>query len=170
MVSSKDVDLAAAIRVSRRVELRDIRLTHIAADGPVHYPGALNSQVDHDCSATKIEADAIELECAYRFHALSDTQEGVLEASLKYLLSYAVSGTDPLDPSDVAHFAYASGTLHSWPFVRQFLFSLTANMGYPPFTLAVHKLPPAKVITPTKNDESPIETTEEPLEATSEAK
>lgn len=162
------MDLAAAIRVSRRVELQDIRLSHIAAESPVQHSGSLNPQVEHDCSATKIESDVIELECAYRFHALSDEKEQVLDASLKYQLSYAVSGDEPIDPGDAEHFAYASGTLHSWPFVRQFLFGLTASMGYPPLTLPVHKLPPTKPA-PAPAVVETNEEPEEPVGATSDA-
>ncbi len=163
MVTSNDVDLAAAIRVSRRVELRDIRLSHIAASSPVYHPGALKPHVLHECSAKFGEDESIEVTCAYRFHALSDQEEPVLDAALTYLLIYRSAGTEPIDAADLDHFAYASGTLHSWPFARQLLFGLTADMGYPPFTLPVHRHQPAKAATPPapEPDDSDIEADDE---------
>jgi len=144
LVTSQDVDLAAAVRVSRRVELRDIRLADITASSPAHHAGSLRPHVEHECSATRRDDDAIEVTCAYRFHALSDQEEPVLDASITYRLVYAIGDSDPIEESDLDHFAFASGTLHSWPFVRQLLFGLTGEMGFPPFTLPVHKHQPAK--------------------------
>jgi hypothetical protein len=146
VVTAKDIDLAAAIRVSRRVELRDIRLSQISAASPSYHPGTLKPQVHHSCSGRTADDELIEVTCAYQFHALSDAEEPVLDASLTYILMYKISGVEPFEPGDLDHFAYASGTLHSWPFARQLLFGLTADMGYPPFTLPVHKHQPAKPV------------------------
>jgi preprotein translocase subunit SecB len=161
VVTSNDVDLAAAVRVSRRVELRDIRLSHISASSPAYHPGALKPHVQHECSGKAIEDETIEVTCAYRFHGISDSEEAVLDASLTYLLLYKIVGAEPVDAADLNHFAYASGTLHSWPFARQLLFGLTADMGYPPFMLPVHKHQPAKTATPPETvvAESPALTT-----------
>jgi preprotein translocase subunit SecB len=153
VVTSNDVDLAAAVRVSRRVELRDIRLSHIAASSPTHHPGALKPHVEHECSGKTTDGELIEVTCAYRFHAMSGTEEPVLDATLTYLLVYKIIGPETVDAADLDHFAYASGTLHSWPFVRQLLFGLTANMGYPPFMLPVHKHQPAKTAKPSEPEE-----------------
>jgi preprotein translocase subunit SecB len=164
------VDLAGAVRVSRRVELRDIRLAEIAASSPSHYSGSLRPQVEHECSATKREDNAVEVICSYRFHALSDQDEQVLDASITYQLTYTIGDNDPIDESDLDHFAFASGTLHSWPFVRQLLFGLTGEMGFPPFTLPVHKHQPAKstaVAPPTVEEQT---NKEEPVEANSDAR
>jgi preprotein translocase subunit SecB len=165
--------MAAAVRVSRRVDLRDIRLANIVASSPTRHGGLLNPHVTHDCSVTKNEGDVIEIVCEYKFHGVSDAAEEVIEATLKYLVSYAVAGPEPVDAADVAHFAFASGTLHSWPFARQHLFGLTAEMGYPPFTLPVHKMPPAKVSPPapaTIDTGDVVAKPEAVVDATSEAK
>ena len=45
----------------------------------------------------------------------------VLKADLNYLVSYTLLGSDPIDENDLSHFAFANGTYHSWPFVRQTL-------------------------------------------------
>jgi hypothetical protein len=65
-----------------------------------------------------------------------------MKGELKYLILYSLSGDDPVSDEDLAHFAFANGTYHSWPFVRQFLFGLTSQMGYPPYTLPVFKFNP----------------------------
>lgn len=144
MVTANEVDLAAAVRVSRRVELRNIRLTHVNASSPEYHPGALKPHVEHQCSARTIGSDSIEVTCDYQFNASSERDEPVLDAVLTYLLTYEISGTEPVEAADLDHFAYASGTLHSWPFARNLLFSLTADVGYPPFMLPVLKHQQAK--------------------------
>lgn len=64
------------------------------------------------------------------------------QATIKYLLDYDLRGNEPLAEDDIAEFAFANGTLHSWPFVREFLYGLTAKMGFLPYTLPVFHFVP----------------------------
>jgi hypothetical protein len=84
--------------------------------------------------------------CEYRFAGNAPTKAKVVEITIKYLVSYSFNTAQPLAESDVAQFAMANGTLHSWPFVREFLYALTSRMGVAPFKLGVmHFVPmPAK--------------------------
>lgn len=141
MDASRGSDLVAAARISRRVELREIRLTEIFASGPIKAVGSLQPQIDHDCVPIRHDANSIEVECSYRISVTLDDVE-VVRGNLKYLISYSLSGEEPVSDEDLVHFAFANGTYHSWPFVRQTLFGLTSDMGYPPYTLPVFKFNP----------------------------
>ena len=132
----KFVDFAAAGRVAMRVDLKDVRVTNVSAkcDPAVH--GPLEPLLDFECAVVGRENNLLEIACNYQFAArTADAQ--IAEAAIKYLLAYEVRGTDPLAEEDLAEFAASNGTLHSWPFVREFLYGLTAKMGYPPYMLPV---------------------------------
>jgi hypothetical protein len=133
------IDLAAASRISRRVDLREIRLTQIKAtfqneamEGVVR----LSPSFDHDCVPIKVGADFIEVACSYTFKVHSVDLE-VATADMTYYILYKLLGDEPTEQSDVEHFARANGAYHSWPFVRETIYSLTAKMGFPPYTLPV---------------------------------
>jgi len=125
-------------------------------------------QVEHSCQPVKHEGDLLEILCDYRLHT---GDEALLKAQLKFLISYTLLGEDPVDPNDLDHFAFANGTYHSWPFVRQCVFDLTARMGYPPFNLPVFKFFPKRPKTvdapsaePAQADEQTKATPEDALE------
>jgi preprotein translocase subunit SecB len=158
--SPKGVDLAAAARISSRVEFREIRLSEINASSPTKGLGALEPQIEHHCTLMKQDGDLLEVLCAYQIRVTSGAKE-LLKADLSYLVSYTLLGNDPVDENDLNHFAFANGTYHSWPFVRQTLFDLTARMGYPPYNLPVFKFFPKRP--------KPVETTPPPNEGGGEA-
>lgn len=137
-MSETPLDLAAAGRVSRRVDLREIRLASLSAtckpDAPVKRQ--LHPAYEYECIATRVEPGLIEVECSYSFRVTVADSE-VATASLIYFLAYRVSGEEPPAQTDVEHFARANGAYHSWPFVRETMFGLTAKMGFPPYTLPV---------------------------------
>lgn len=143
MESPKDWDLAAAGRVSSRVEFREIRLSEINASGPIKGQGPLEPHIDHHCELTRHEGDLLEVLCTYQLRVASGDDE-FLNADIKYLASYTLLGDQPVDPNDLVHFAFTNGTYHSWPFVRQLVFDLTARMGYPPYSLPVFKFFPKR--------------------------
>jgi len=137
------VDLAAAARISSRVEFRDIRLNEISASSPMRSHGDLEPLIQHRCAATKHEGDLLEVTCSYELRVKAGGDE-VVKADLSYLVSYTLLGEDPVDQNDLEQFAFANGTYHSWPFVRQLLFDLTSRMGYPPYSLPVFKFFPKR--------------------------
>lgn len=143
MESPKEWDLLAAGRIASRVEFREIRLSEITAFGPTKADGALEPQIEHHCRLTKHEDDLLEVLCSYELRVASGGNE-ILRADIKYLASYTLLGDDPVDPNDLDHFAFTNGTYHSWPFVRQLVFDLTARMGYPPYNLPVFKFFPKR--------------------------
>jgi preprotein translocase subunit SecB len=130
------VDFAAVGRVSSCVELKSIRLTDLSAKCNANVIGTLEPAVDQDCRVAGQESGVLGVQCTYRFTArVGETQ--VAEASIQYHLNYQLLGTEPLSQDDVAQFALSNGALHSWPFVREFLYDLTSRMGYPPYTLGL---------------------------------
>ena len=162
MEAPQGVDLAAAARISSRVEFREIRLNEIKASSPSKGLGALEPQIEHRCTLSRHEGDLLEILCAYQIRVTSGSEE-FLKADLNYSVSYTLLGTDPVDENDLNHFAFANGTYHSWPFVRQALFDLTSRMGYPPYNLPVFKFFPKRqkaADAPANEEESPPPTSD----------
>jgi preprotein translocase subunit SecB len=133
-LTDRTVDYAAVGRVSSRAELRGIRLAELSAKCESRIGGTLEPSYEHTCTIANRNGNELEVACTYNFVVKSD-QTQVLEAAIKYFLLYELNGTDPFADSDITEFAFANGTLHSWPFVRESIYALTSRMGYPPYTL-----------------------------------
>jgi len=140
-LAEKFVDFAAVGRVANRVELKVIRVTDISAKSEPKVAGTLEPTLDLDCTIVSRESNTLEVACNYRFTAQAAGAQ-VAEATIRYLLVFEVQGSDPLIEADLSEFATANGTLHSWPFVREFLYGLTSKMGYAPYTLPVFHFKP----------------------------
>lgn len=139
------IDLAAVSRVSRNVDLRDIRVIELAASCSPAPEGTLEPRITFEAESALVEVNQLNVKCDYSFTARS---AGVLAATIKvvYLLTYEVLG-DALEGRDVEQFSRVNGAYHSWPFLRQLLFDLTAKLGLPTLTLPVFQaLPRAKDI------------------------
>jgi len=130
------IDFAAVARVSRYAELKDIRVTDVSAKCDPKYTAPLEAEFSHESSVVGSEIGSLDISCQYRF-AGSAAQRKIIEIEIKYLLTYALSAPEPLAKDDLDQFAFGNGTLHSWPFVREFLHSLTSRMGVPAFKLGV---------------------------------
>ena len=129
------VDLAAVSRVARNIDLHDIRVIQLAATCSPAPEGPLEPQITFDCKGALISPDQLNVACDY---TMTTNAAGAPAASVRvtYLLVYEVAG-DPPAERDVEQFAKVNGVYHSWPFLRQLLFDLTAKMGLPPLTLPV---------------------------------
>lgn len=130
----RTVDFAAVGRVAKRAEVVGIRLVEIHAKCDPKRLGSLQPNVELDCKPGEFSTERMDVICDYKFTVRSGEIE-IADASIKYLLSYELSGTEAPAEEDVAEFARANGALHSWPFVRELLYGLTSRMGYPPYTL-----------------------------------
>jgi len=109
----------------------------------------LQADLDHDCEARKLDNPTlVEVVCRYNFRVRTGDLEIAL-ASFNYSILYEVAaGDEAVLDQDLGDFAYANGTYHSWPFVRQLLFDLTARMGYPPYSLPALKFNPKNSMKP----------------------
>jgi preprotein translocase subunit SecB len=142
-LSQATVDFAAIGRVSRFSELKDIRLIDVWAKSDPSAVGPLKSEVTHNSSVLKRDSESLQVVSSYRFVGrTAETQ--AIEINITYLVVYALKAPAPLADEDVTLFAAANGTLHSWPFVREFLHGLTSRMGFPPFKLGVMHFVPMK--------------------------
>ena len=129
------VDLAAVSRVARNIDLRDIRVVQLEAACSPAPEGPLEPQITFDCKGALVSPGQLNVVCDYTMTA---NAAGAPAASVRaaYLLVYDFSG-DPPTERDIEQFARGNGVYHSWPFLRQLLFDLTAKMGLPPLTLPV---------------------------------
>ncbi|MFL6199141.1 MAG: hypothetical protein ACJ76J_08195 [Thermoanaerobaculia bacterium] len=139
-MNENGVDLAAVSRVSRNIDLQDLRVIQLVASCSPAPEGPLEPQITFDCKGVLVTPDQLNIACDYTFNA---NTAGASAASVQviYLLVYEVSG-DPPTERDVEQFARVNGVYHSWPFLRQLLFDLTAKMGLPPLTLPVFQVLP----------------------------
>jgi preprotein translocase subunit SecB len=135
------VDFAAAGRVASRVELKTIRVTDVSAKCDPKITVPLEPTLTVDCNLVSHDAGILEVACNYRFLAQAAGEQAA-EATVRYLLVFDVHGSEPIAEQDLSEFAAANGTLHSWPFVREFLHGLTSRMGYPAYTLPVFHFKP----------------------------
>lgn len=134
------IDLQAVSRVSRNIDLRDIRVIQVAASCSPAPEGSLEPQITYDCEGSIISPDQLNVVCEY---TLNVNTAGVPAATARvmYLMVYDIGGDTPAG-QDVEQFAKVNGVYHSWPFLRQFLFDLTSKMGMPPLTLPVFRVLP----------------------------
>jgi hypothetical protein len=79
---------------------------------------------------------------------VSSADAELADANMTYRVVYKLLGEEPAEPSGIEHFARANGAYHTWPFVRETIYSLTARMGFPPYTLPVLSFLPRPKPTP----------------------
>jgi hypothetical protein len=137
------VDFAAVARVSQYAELKNIRLVDASAKCDPKYTAPLEPEFSHECSVVGNQDGMLHISCRYRFSG-NAAQVKIVDIEISYLLTYAISSPEPLPEADLNQFANGNGTLHSWPFVREFLNSLTSRMGIPAFTLGVMHFVPTQ--------------------------
>lgn len=138
------LDMDAAARLARRVELLEIRLTDLnlkrTADGEGR---TLKADVNRNCTPLKWDNGTVEVSCHFHFMATdADTQVAFIDAT--YLLRYSVEGPEPVTDIDAKHFAYANGAYNSWPFARELFHGLSTRMSLAPFSLPVLTFAPPK--------------------------
>jgi len=162
-LSQATVDFAAVARVSRFTELKDIRLTDVSAKSdPKIIAAPLESEFTQESSVVGRDSESLEVSCAYHFVGRSAGEQAI-SIDITYLVQYALTAKEPLADEDVSQFAVANSTLHSWPFVREFLHGLTSRMGFPPFKLGVMHFVPMKPAPAKEDAKEETPKTEEPV-------
>jgi len=147
-VAQATVDFAAVGRVSKYAELTGLRLIELSAKADPTAAGPLQAEFAHNCAVASRSAEQLGVTCEYRFGGKAGDLEAV-RITVKLLLQYALKAPEAISDADVAQFAIGNGALHSWPFVREILNSLTFRMGFPPFMLGVlHFVPQQPATTP----------------------
>jgi preprotein translocase subunit SecB len=138
------LDMEAAARVARRVQLLEVRLTDLnvkrTSGGEA---SSLSADVNRNCTPLKWENGSVEVSCQFHFQAM-DAGAQIAFIDVIYLLRYSVDGQDAVAEADAKHFAYANGAYNCWPFARELFHGLTSRMSLPPFTLPVLAFAPPK--------------------------
>lgn len=146
-------NLAAAARIARRVELRDVCIQEMSAKRHGVAKESLSPELS-DRYELKKEDSKLEILCHHHLKATSAGDE-VAEITVLLKLIYEIGATaEPINEADLPIFADANGAYHSWPFVREIYHSLTSRMGLPPFVLPVLRL---INVVPTKTPETSVE-------------
>ena len=143
MSQAATVDFAAVGRVSKFAELEDIRLIEVLAKSDPSASGTLEATFAHDSKISNRGDEFLEVKADYHFTGRS-AEADVINIGITYLVRYSLKSPEPLAEADLAEFATSNPVLHSWPFVREFLNSLTSRMGFPAFKLGVLHFVPQK--------------------------
>jgi len=130
------VDFAAVGRVSKFAELEDIRLIEVVAKSDSSASGTLEAKFAHDSKISNRGDEFLEVKADYHFTGRS-AEADVINIGITYLVRYSLKSPEPLAEGDLTEFAMSNPVFHSWPFVREFLNSLTSRMGFPAFKLGV---------------------------------
>lgn len=156
------IDYASIARVASAVELRDIALRSSrsilnvpATDIPERWSG--EAFVGYDTSVGRYEAEDPEFSIKTAFIAVyksswsdevltelpkldpADPPEIEIQASFE--LTYLASDPSKLSAEDLNNFAVANGTLHAWPYWREFADDITQRMQVPRLVVGVFKFP-----------------------------
>lgn len=147
------VDMRAAARVASRVDLDEIRLIEAAANrtnGPM--AGVLQPIMRQHHEPVTSPRGKIQIASTFDFD-ITAGDGTVARIKATYHLFYTLIDDEALDDGDLGEFAKANGAYHSWPFVRDLVFGLTAKMGFPPYTLPVLSFAPPRPARPQATSE-----------------
>lgn len=142
MPEERKVDFAAVARIARRVDLRNIRLVDMSAKllSEDLAQESLSASTDVS-SGHDLKAGVLSVDCQYSFDVASGGKP-VAQVNATYRILYEVKGPEQAAEADLSEFAFANGTYHSWPFLRQLVFDFTARIGFAPYTLPVFRFSP----------------------------
>lgn len=158
--ATRSVDFEAVARVSTRVSLSSVTFFTAAANrfveaSMVHAGWHDKAFVGFHTRVADLPGENAKLVTHVSFLALAksgvdltetgpgglgdDNPDVALEAELE--LTYDVSPGDELAGEDAEHFAQANGTLHAWPYWREFAQSGSLRLGIEPMVVGLFKLP-----------------------------
>jgi hypothetical protein len=156
------VDYASIARIASAVELREISLRSSSASLNVsasQIPQDWSNQafIGFDTTVAERTGDSVDFAINADFVAVfksswgdethaelpeidpSDPPEIEIHASFE--LRYSTTSDAELKNEDLENFAVANGTLHAWPYWREFAGDLTRRMQIPSLVVGVFKLP-----------------------------
>jgi len=148
------VDMLAVRRIASRVNLIDVRLDKMTAEVLGQVGEELTAGYSASYAALPQVGATLPIECHFEFSVVSGRVD-VIEAAFTFRLLYEVEGDGPIADDDLTHFASANGAYHTWPFVRETLYSLTGRMGLPPYVLPVLSFAPPRPKAPATEAEDP---------------
>lgn len=156
------IDYASIARIASAVELRDIALRSSrailnvdAGEIPERWSG--EAFVGFDTASEEYRADEQEFKINAAFIAvyksswsdeipkelpeLDPNDPPEIEIQAKFELTYRANEEIEFAPEDLKNFAIANGTLHAWPYWREFADDVTSRMHVPRLVVGVFKIP-----------------------------
>lgn len=70
-----------------------------------------------------------------------DEVEPAVDVEAGFELVYELDDPASIDSRDAEHFAFANGTLHAWPYWREFAQTASGRMGVAPLIIGTYKIP-----------------------------
>jgi hypothetical protein len=143
-VTERILDLAAAAKIARRVNLDDVYVATISARRYDVEPNQELTPILTDSYECTQVNNQLKVVCSHGLKAASGSTP-IADIHVDLNLIYEIVGEEPIDHKDLAGFADANGAYHSWPFIREILNTLTLKMGLPAFilpALIVNSKPP----------------------------
>ena len=134
-MSERALNLPAAARIARRVQLSDVYVAELSAKRPDSPPTTLTPELTDTYEVHRI-ADKLQVLCRHRLQLQQATEDNhAAEIDVALHLIYDIIGSDPVNEDDLSAFANANGAYHSWPFIREIYNSMTLRLGLPAFVL-----------------------------------
>ena len=133
-----------AAPVSRNVQISGVTLLHCsvqrdpsveARDQTVH--------VSHDCN-TEQHGKYVAVMMIFRVHTERESQPSGLVISAGFLLTYELKVHEDYPQTNLDAFGNLNGVFNAWPYVREFVQSMSTRMGAGALTLPVFRPPAAQ--------------------------
>jgi preprotein translocase subunit SecB len=143
-VAKKKAKFDAALLVSDRVQLKDVRLAGSRCDQtPEAMSGKKTYNINH---STEVQVDRksgyIVVIAKFHFEAFveSKAQQPVILIDASFLLSYKIENFEGLTQKGFEQFAKLNGIYNAWPYWREFIQNTIVRMGLPPLSIPVFRI------------------------------
>lgn len=124
--------------VSRVVKVKGIRLIECHAQvSPSSVSAHQQIGVEHRSKAER-EGTSLRVTIDVRVWTQSERADRLLDIAASYLLTYDV-GEHEFDQAQLDAFAALNGMFNLWPYIREFVQSMSVRMGLPALTLPVYR-------------------------------
>ena len=146
---SKKTEKNLGAEVSRRIEIKDIRLINCKCE-QLPNPDRNNLRVDISYEVnTKVDKGKNTILVFPKFTLKALSQEGKEEKSLifieaMFLAIYAVKNLDGLTDAHFDEFGKMNGVYNTWPYWREFVQNIISRMGLPRLILPAFRLGSSK--------------------------
>jgi len=144
-VANEAVDMAFALSlsapVSKVVQVKSIRLLECSAKcDPARMPAPQQLSITHRSRASRT-GTTLHVTIDVHVHTQGDSGDPTIDISSVFLLTYEIGESHQFEQINLDAFASLNGMFNLWPYVREFVQSMTVRMGLPALTLPVYRPP-----------------------------
>jgi len=143
-VLKRENKVTAGLLVSKRVQLKDVRLISCKCDQtPVATLDRKNYCINY---STEVQVDKkngyVIVTAKFHFEAFSEskTQKPVILIDASFLLAYKIENFEGLTQKGFEQFANLNGIYNAWPYWREFVQNTVTRMGLPSLTIPVFRI------------------------------